>query len=101
MREETAGDQVVGVYLSIASTADDVIETDGGHPHRLSDECNRQTNHRREPEVRKKQRRLGEEEHVGQRENPIAIVEKKITKSDHYFTAMMPPKLYHLKKTSV
>ena len=41
-----------------------------------------------------------EDEHQRQREKVIAEPEQEVAKRNHHFTATMPQKLYHLKKTS-
>jgi hypothetical protein len=100
MSEDAASHQPVSINLATFSTAFNVIQSNGRCPQNLSAEGNRETPERGHIIIGKDGLHFENQQQVNYREKPIPVMKNKIADANHHFTAMIPQKLYHLKKTS-
>ncbi|MCC6821780.1 MAG: hypothetical protein IT579_13695 [Verrucomicrobia subdivision 3 bacterium] len=100
MGEQTALHKPFRIYLTVPTTPNDVVQTDSHATQDLPGHGDQDPDQQREPLIRKSGRTIEEKKEIQQRKQAIPVVKEKIADPDHHLTAMMPLKLYHLKKTS-
>src|SRR5262245_54199295 len=100
MGKDASLHKVFGVDLAVFSAANDVVETHRDGTDQLPCAGHEGPEQRRDAIVAQERSALDQEQRVDEREKPVAVMEKEIADGDHHLTAMMPQKLYHLKKTS-
>src|SRR5580693_8153442 len=100
MGEQAALHQSLGIDLSVPSSADDVIVTDRNCAQQLPGEGDRHAGDEGEEIVWEQGRAIHQQERIGNGKQAVAVMEKEIADAYHHLRAIMPQKLYHLKKTS-
>src|SRR4026208_1568344 len=100
MCENSSLNKLVSINLAVSSAADDIFQTNSQRADELPCKSDEKSQRQSEPVILKKCPARKNQQEIGSGKKAITIVKEEVSDADNHLTAMIPQKLYHLKKTS-